>query len=152
MYRTLATLRQFVANYLMIILQNEICIGNYLFPFLGYPHWQALYDALQHHRSVVSEEFDRLLAPRERSAKASALERYWRALPDAGEVEVLADAGFADAAGADAALRQFAASPALRSLSSRGRTRLDQVVPALLHATGASSEPHTALQIVRAHV
>src|SRR3546814_21155379 len=39
----------------------------------------------------------------------------------------------------------FAASPALRTLSSRGRTRLDQVVPALLHATGASSDPHTAL-------
>lgn len=112
---------------------------------LGYPHWQALYDTLQHHRGVVSEEFDRLLAPRKRSAKASALERYWRALPDDGDVQVLAEAGFADAAGADAALRQFAASPALRTLSSRGRTRLDQVVPALLHATGASSDPHTAL-------
>ncbi|MDP1698518.1 MAG: bifunctional [glutamate--ammonia ligase]-adenylyl-L-tyrosine phosphorylase/[glutamate--ammonia-ligase] adenylyltransferase [Xanthomonadaceae bacterium] len=112
---------------------------------LGYPHWQALYDALQHHRSAVCEEFDRLLAPRKRTAKASMLERYWRALPDAGEADILADAGFEDAPGADAALRQFVASPALRSLSTRGRARLDRVVPALLHATGSGSDPHTAL-------
>jgi len=112
---------------------------------LGYPHWQALYDALQHHRSAVNEEFDRLLAPRKRTAKASMLERYWRALPDAGEADILADAGFEDATGADAALRQFVASPALRSLSTRGRARLDRVVPALLHATGSGSDSHTAL-------
>lgn len=112
---------------------------------LGYPDWQALYAALQHHRSAVSEEFDRLLAPRKRTAKASMLERYWRALPDAGDAQVLADAGFADAQGADAALRQFAASSALRALSTRGRARLDRVLPALLHATGSGSDPHTAL-------
>ncbi|PIQ37717.1 MAG: bifunctional [glutamate--ammonia ligase]-adenylyl-L-tyrosine phosphorylase/[glutamate--ammonia-ligase] adenylyltransferase [Lysobacterales bacterium CG17_big_fil_post_rev_8_21_14_2_50_64_11] len=112
---------------------------------LGYPHWQALYDDLQQHRSVVSAEFERLLAPRKRTAKASALERYWRALPDGGDAEVLADAGFVDAQGADAAVRQFAASPVLRTLSTRGRTRLNRVLPALLHATGASSDPPTAL-------
>lgn len=112
---------------------------------LGYPHWSALHADLQQHRHAVSEEFARLLAPRKRTAKASALERYWRALPDAGDADVLADAGFADAHGADAAVRQFAASPALRTLSTRGRQRLDRVVPALLHATGAGSDPHTAL-------
>lgn len=112
---------------------------------LGFADWPALYATLQDHRASVGSEFERLLAPRRRTAQPSVLERYWRALPDAGEPEVLADAGFADASGCDGALRQFAAAPVLRSLSASARKRLDRVLPALLHAAGASHAPDVAL-------
>jgi len=112
---------------------------------MGYTGWPALYATLQGHRTAVSSEFARLLAPRRRAAKATALERYWRALPDAGDAEALSEAGFADAAGCDAALRQFAATPVLRALSSRARSRLDRVLPALLHAAGGSHAADVAL-------
>ncbi|MDX2298925.1 MAG: bifunctional [glutamate--ammonia ligase]-adenylyl-L-tyrosine phosphorylase/[glutamate--ammonia-ligase] adenylyltransferase [Xanthomonadaceae bacterium] len=112
---------------------------------LGFPDWSALYAALGEHRAAVGSEFDRLLAPRRRAAKASALERYWRALPGDGDVEALAEAGFADANGCDAALRQFAAAPVLRALSASARVRLDRVLPALLHAAGSSHAPDVAL-------
>lgn len=108
---------------------------------LGFSDWEALYAALDAHRAAVSEEFDRLLAPRRRVPQASALATYWRALPDGGEAGVLADSGFDDAAGIDAVLRDFARSPALRTLSPRGRARLDHVLPALLVAAAQSHAP-----------
>jgi glutamate-ammonia-ligase adenylyltransferase len=113
---------------------------------LGYPDWPALRSALDAHRAQVTAEFDALLAPRHRRAAPDALAGYWHALPDDGHADVLADAGFADPDSADAMLRDLARSPGVRALSDGARARLDRVLPALLQATVASSQPMLALR------
>jgi len=113
---------------------------------LGYPGEREMFTELDAHRSVVAEEFAGLLeARRRRKAPANALVQYWRALPDGGEAGVLADAGFTDAEGLDAQLRDFARTPAVRSLSARGRQRLDNVLPELMAAAARSQAPDAAL-------
>lgn len=113
---------------------------------LGYADWAALRIALDAQRERVAAEFGELLAPRPRDAVPGALGQYWRSLPDAGEAQVLTAAGFADAAQADAALREFAQSNGVHGLSDSARTRLDRVLPALLDAAANSSQPDAALK------
>jgi glutamate-ammonia-ligase adenylyltransferase len=113
---------------------------------LGHRDEAAMLVELDGHRSVVAEQFAGLLeARRRRRAPANALVDYWRALPDGGDAQVLADAGFADAEGQDAALRDFARTPAVRALSGRGRQRLDNVLPELLGAAARSNAPDASL-------
>lgn len=117
---------------------------------LGFADWDALREALDGHRARVAAEFAALLAPRARRVQPGALSAYWRALPDGGDSEALADAGFADAAALDAALRDFVRSIGVRALGDAARARLDRVLPALLQAASASSQPHAALRRVLA--
>ncbi|MET7142248.1 bifunctional [glutamate--ammonia ligase]-adenylyl-L-tyrosine phosphorylase/[glutamate--ammonia-ligase] adenylyltransferase [Xanthomonas sp. PPL139] len=115
---------------------------------LGYADWAALHAALQVQRDRVAAEFAELLAPRERALAPDALADYWRGLPDAGQAQVLRAAGFADAEGADQALRGFVQSLGVRSLSDAARARLDRVLPALLHAAARSAQADAALHRV----
>jgi len=115
---------------------------------LDYPDWDALHAALEVQRARVSAEFAELLAPRRRDAAPGALAQYWRALPDGGDAATLAASGFADAGGADGALREFAQFSGVRALSDAARARLDRVVPALLDACARSSQPDAALRRV----
>ncbi|PZO07848.1 MAG: bifunctional [glutamate--ammonia ligase]-adenylyl-L-tyrosine phosphorylase/[glutamate--ammonia-ligase] adenylyltransferase [Lysobacteraceae bacterium] len=113
---------------------------------LGHADTAAMLADIDGHRSVVAEEFAGLLeARRRRRAPANALVDYWRALPDGGDAQALADAGFADAQGQDAALRDFARTPAVRALSGRGRQRLDTVLPELLAAAARSGAADASL-------
>ena len=59
---------------------------------------------------------------------------------------MLADAGFVEAGNADAMLRDLARSPGVRGLSDSTRARLDRVLPALLQAAAASTQPMLALR------
>ncbi|RFP61917.1 bifunctional [glutamate--ammonia ligase]-adenylyl-L-tyrosine phosphorylase/[glutamate--ammonia-ligase] adenylyltransferase [Cognatiluteimonas weifangensis] len=114
---------------------------------LGHVDWPALRAALEVRRSVVATEFAALLAPRRRRGDAPpALAAYWRALPEAGDAQVLAAAGFDDPDTADGALRDLARAPALRALSDAARARLDRVLPALLASAAASRQPDAALR------
>ncbi len=118
---------------------------------LGEQDWVALLRRLQGHRERVSQEFDALLAPRERAAQPDALVAYWRRLRDDSEREpgvssALVDAGFAQAVQVDQALHDFARAPGVRDLSDTARTRLDRLMPALLTAVAASAEPLLALR------
>ncbi|WP_206862188.1 bifunctional [glutamate--ammonia ligase]-adenylyl-L-tyrosine phosphorylase/[glutamate--ammonia-ligase] adenylyltransferase [Lysobacter changpingensis] len=113
---------------------------------LGFDDWPALRDALDAQRGRVTAEFEALLAPRRRRNAPDALTTYWRALPEGGDSEALADAGFIEAGNADGPLRDFARSPGVRGLSDNARARLDRVMPALLQAAAASSEPMLALR------
>jgi glutamate-ammonia-ligase adenylyltransferase len=90
----------------------------------------------------VTAEFDALLAPRRRRVAPDALTAYWRALPESGEAEALADAGFVEAGNADAMLRDLARSPACATCptwraadrvlhAAAGRRRLDAADAAL---------------------
>ena len=113
---------------------------------LGYPDWSALEAALALQRARVATEFSELLAPRQRDATPGALSGYWRALPNAGNAEALAAAGFADPGSADAALRDFANSSGVLGLSDGARARLDRVLPALLEGAARSSQPDAAIK------
>ncbi len=113
---------------------------------LGYEGWEGLRQDLARCRAQVSAEFEALLVPRRGGAAPDALESYWRTLPQGGEATVLAAAGFADAEGADAALRDFARGNGVRALSDAARARLDRVVPALLGAAARSAQPEAALK------
>ena len=115
---------------------------------LGYEDWDALVAALDVQRQRVSTEFAALLAPRAGQAAPDALSNYWRGLPEGGSAEVLAEAGFSDAHGADQSLRDFAQSLGVKSLSDAARARLDRVLPALLHAATRSPQPDAALKRV----
>ncbi|MBP6625777.1 MAG: bifunctional [glutamate--ammonia ligase]-adenylyl-L-tyrosine phosphorylase/[glutamate--ammonia-ligase] adenylyltransferase [Arenimonas sp.] len=113
---------------------------------LGYRDSAAMLAELDGHRSVVAEEFAGLLEARgRRRAPVNALVDYWRALPEGGDAATLAEAGFSDADGQDAALRDFARTPAVRALSGRARQRLDNVLPALLAAAAHSDSPDASL-------
>ncbi|WP_254574540.1 bifunctional [glutamate--ammonia ligase]-adenylyl-L-tyrosine phosphorylase/[glutamate--ammonia-ligase] adenylyltransferase [Stenotrophomonas acidaminiphila] len=115
---------------------------------LGHADWDELLAALDQQRQCVGTEFAALLAPRRGQAAPDALSSYWRVLPDGGDAAVLAEAGFADATGADQSLREFAQSLGVKSLSDAARARLDRVLPALLHAATRSPQPDAALRRV----
>lgn len=133
---------------------------------LGEPGWDALQSRLQMHRERVSQEFDALLAPRERAAQPDALVAYWRRLHDdvgrgsagrgsagrdadereAGASDALVEAGFAQSDEVDQALRDFARAPGVRDLSDTARGRLDRLMPTLLATLAVSPEPLLALR------
>ena len=100
---------------------------------------------LDAHRAVVAQAFAGLLQARRRRVEVSEIARYWQGLPDSGDANALADAGFSDAPSHHARLRDFARSPAVRALSERARHRLDQVLPALIEACAQSGAPDAAL-------
>jgi len=112
---------------------------------LGHADAAAMLATLDVHRAVVSAAYEGLLQSNRRRPEADALTRYWRAMPDGGDAQALADAGFLAAADLHARLRDFALSPAVRGLSERARQRLDRVLPALLAGSAASSAPDAAL-------
>lgn len=115
---------------------------------LGFADWTALRGALDEHRARVATEFEALLAPRGRTAAPSELATYWRALPDAGDPDTLAEAGFRDIETLDGSLRDFARAPGVRTLSDATRARLDRVLPALLASAARASQPDAALRRV----
>ncbi|WP_333629144.1 bifunctional [glutamate--ammonia ligase]-adenylyl-L-tyrosine phosphorylase/[glutamate--ammonia-ligase] adenylyltransferase, partial [Stenotrophomonas cyclobalanopsidis] len=115
---------------------------------LGYTDWDELRAALSVQQQRVSTEFAALLAPRKGQAAPDALASYWRSLPEGSNAELLAEAGFLDASGADQSLRDFAQSTGVKSLSDAARARLDRVLPALLHAATRSPQPDAALKRV----
>jgi glutamate-ammonia-ligase adenylyltransferase len=108
--------------------------------------WDALRAALDLRRARVTAEFEALLAPRRRTQAPDALASYWRGLPEAGDAEVLRNAGFDEAESADGLLRDLARSPGVKGLSDSARARLDRVLPALLQAAAGSQQPMLALR------
>ena len=120
--------------------QQRIAMG------LGYTDVIALRADLDAQRALVSAEFERLLAARRRGAESpTSLGDYWLALPDGGDVQALAEAGYVKVETHDAALRDFARSPAVRTLSARARGRLDRVLPRLLREAAESGAAGSGL-------
>ncbi len=113
---------------------------------LGHADVASLRAELDAQRTLVSAEFERLLAARKRDGDApTSLDDYWLALPDGGDMQALVVAGFVKADVQDAALRDFARSPAVRALSGRMRARLDRVVPRILGAVTDSGATGSGL-------
>ncbi|MBE2211732.1 MAG: bifunctional [glutamate--ammonia ligase]-adenylyl-L-tyrosine phosphorylase/[glutamate--ammonia-ligase] adenylyltransferase [Xanthomonadaceae bacterium] len=115
---------------------------------LGFADWPALQSALDAVRAQVSAEFDALLTRRQKQHKPDALQAYWKQLPEGGDAGVLADAGFEEVEALDAQLRDFLRGAAARQTSDIARARLDRVMPALIAASSAASQPDAALRRV----
>lgn len=115
---------------------------------LGHADWPALLAALEQVRGEVSAEFDALLSQRRQQHRPDALQAYWKQLPDAGDAAALSAAGFTDAVGLDAQLRDFLRGATARQSSDIARARLDRVMPALIAASAAATHPDAALQRV----
>ncbi|KIQ96349.1 bifunctional [glutamate--ammonia ligase]-adenylyl-L-tyrosine phosphorylase/[glutamate--ammonia-ligase] adenylyltransferase [Lysobacter sp. A03] len=120
--------------------RQRIAIG------MRFADWDELRAELERHRGIVCEEFAALLAPRHGNRAEGDLAAYWLALPDGGDVALLAEAGFEDAAGADGLLRDFARSPGVVALTDATRARLDRVLPAFMEGAARSSQPALALR------
>lgn len=113
---------------------------------LGYFDWAGLDAALQAQRVRVAVEFDALLAPRAMAATETDLAKYWRGLPESGDSAVLLAAGFSAADDLHRSLGDFVRAPGVRDLSDAARTRLDRVLPALLQAAMASTQPDATVR------
>ncbi|PJK09383.1 bifunctional [glutamate--ammonia ligase]-adenylyl-L-tyrosine phosphorylase/[glutamate--ammonia-ligase] adenylyltransferase [Lysobacteraceae bacterium NML95-0200] len=122
--------------------QTRLAVG------LGFENWPEFLAGLNRLRAEVSAEFDALLAERKKQPQPDALKNYWQCLPDTGDAAALAAAGFAEAEELDARLRDLLRGAAARQSSDIGRARLDRVMPMLIAACAASSQPDAALRRV----
>jgi glutamate-ammonia-ligase adenylyltransferase len=115
---------------------------------LGYQDWPSLVAELDAQRARVAAEFAALLAPRREQRSDGLLAGYWRGLPDVAEADALAASGFVAVDELHRSLADFARSPGVRDLSDATRARLDRVLPVLLDAAAASSQPDAVLRRV----
>ena len=115
---------------------------------MGFEQWDDFSRALERHRRRVHEQFGHVFAApqAEPVQQETALAGLWRAGPDDDLAQcALSDAGFEDAAGTLAAMHAFRESAAVRALPTRGRTKLDQLMPSLIEASAQADEPDVTL-------
>jgi glutamate-ammonia-ligase adenylyltransferase len=118
---------------------------------MGYPCWDDFFAQLEQYRKRVQGQFDMVFAaPQTASDEASQpLTGVWHESVDHEQaITALEAVGFRRG---DAALQQlhtFRGSHAYRRLSTKGRERLDQLMPLLLEAVGRSEWADDALQRV----
>ncbi len=123
---------------------------------MGHADWPAFAAALAAHRQRVRGHFDRVFAaPRaEGSAGQNGAAALWQATESAAEAddaaaiappEPAALSGFSDPAEAWRRLVLLRASYACRSLSERGRARMNRLMPLLIEAVAASAHPDVTL-------
>ncbi|PJK11574.1 bifunctional [glutamate--ammonia ligase]-adenylyl-L-tyrosine phosphorylase/[glutamate--ammonia-ligase] adenylyltransferase [Lysobacteraceae bacterium NML08-0793] len=115
---------------------------------LGFENWAEFSAFLRKLRAEVSAEFDALLAERQKQHQPDALKNYWQCLPEGGDAAALAEAGFAETEDLDGRLRDLLRGATARQSSDIGRQRLDRVMPTLLAACAAASQPDAALRRV----
>jgi glutamate-ammonia-ligase adenylyltransferase len=115
---------------------------------MGFDAWTEFAAALETHRRRVHEQFGHVFAaPQvEHATPPSALAAVWHTQADAaGVVDVLGSAGFTEADTIAERLRTFRDSALLRTLSARGRNKLDRLMPLLIEAAAQTDRPDVTL-------
>jgi len=115
---------------------------------MEFPTWDAFHKVLDGHRKRVQGHFDMLFAAPQAEADegGGGLGGLWfNQLEQEAALRELDQAGFSDPAEALRHLEQFRGGHACRALGSRGRERLDQLMPLLLEAVSGAEEPDQAL-------
>lgn len=116
---------------------------------MGFPDWSEFAAELERHRQRVDQQFWKLFTAPQVAEDAFQVRmlRAWVASDATSEsgVEALAEAGFSDAQGALQGILAFRNSSACRSLSTRGRERLDRLMPLLLDVVGHNEAPDVTL-------
>jgi glutamate-ammonia-ligase adenylyltransferase len=116
---------------------------------MGFADWAGLAEVLARHRRRVQGHFDKVFAaPQvEEEEEEGPYAALWQESLDPTQAgELLTTAGFADATAVLARLQSFRESAACRSLGSRGRERLDRLMPMLLEAVSGCRGPDAALE------
>ncbi len=116
---------------------------------MGFDDWAGYEQTLQGHRLRVHEQFGQVFAtPKaEQAPQDSLLGRVWLGgLDENTALLALAEAGFADPAKVLGILGDFRDSAAAKSLPTRGSSKLDQLMPALIEAAPGQHEPDVTLE------
>ncbi|MEW8027461.1 MAG: bifunctional [glutamate--ammonia ligase]-adenylyl-L-tyrosine phosphorylase/[glutamate--ammonia-ligase] adenylyltransferase [Candidatus Thiodiazotropha sp.] len=118
---------------------------------MGYACWDDFSSQLDHYRRRVQEHFDMVFAAPQTSSneESQPLTGVWHESVDQEQaVAALQTAGFSNSEQALRQLHTFRGSHAYRRLSTKGRERLDQLMPLLLEAVGRSEWADDALHRV----
>ncbi len=119
---------------------------------MGHSDWDAFARELARHTEAVTQQFVQVfgdVAPPQPDTAAVDLKALWRS--DPGEEEgllVLAEGGFEEPALAWNRLRALRTSFSYRTMSQRGRERLDALLPRVLEAVAAAPRPAATLERV----
>jgi glutamate-ammonia-ligase adenylyltransferase len=113
---------------------------------MGFDDWDAFGAELDVHRERVQRHFEELFAAPDEDDGESTLSGIWMERPDVGVVEALVGAGFDDPDTVVRLLERYRDSGAVRGLGSRGRARMDQLMPRVLACAGAVASPLTVLE------
>ncbi len=116
---------------------------------MGFDDWDAFAQVLARHRRRVHEQFGHVFAaPQVEQVDAeSGLAAVWHAPPDSADALAgMRDAGFVQAEQTLASLLAFRESAITRTLPTRGRAKLDQLMPSLIEAAAQAGEPDVTLE------
>jgi len=125
---------------------------------MGFGDWPAFEKVLRGHMRRVHEHFEQVFAaPQTEHAESDELDLtgVWQgSLDEERALAALGQAGFEDSAEVYRLLRAQYKSRAYLNMSTQGRTRMDQFIPLLLGAVGATANAdgtlHRLLQLVEA--
>ena len=115
---------------------------------MRFDDWDAFEQVLDRHRRHVHEQFGNVFAAPQTEAMAQEgpLHAAWRAKDDDPRaLAALSDAGFDDAAVTLVGLAGFHQSTLVRALPTRGRAKLDQLMPSLIEAAAGTDAPDVTL-------
>ncbi|MEE8428637.1 MAG: bifunctional [glutamate--ammonia ligase]-adenylyl-L-tyrosine phosphorylase/[glutamate--ammonia-ligase] adenylyltransferase [Gammaproteobacteria bacterium] len=119
---------------------------------MGFQDWRSFHRELESHRAIVREQFEQVFAAPQIEAKsaqdptARELTALWGGLATTEDGErILRDQGFDGPERTVALLERFREGYVCRSLESRGRARLDRLMPLLLAATANAARPSVTL-------
>jgi [glutamine synthetase] adenylyltransferase / [glutamine synthetase]-adenylyl-L-tyrosine phosphorylase len=119
---------------------------------MGYADWPGYEKALNEHRRRVHEHFEQVFAaPQTDHAESDELDLrgiWLEALDETASLTALQQIGFTDTTEALRLLRAQHRSRAYLNMSTQGRNRIDQLMPLLLGAVGATSAPDDTLRRV----
>lgn len=116
---------------------------------MGFETWAAFDQTLSRHRTLVHEQFGHVFAaPQpEAAADAGGLSAVWAAeVPDNAVYELMRDAGYCAVEDIVEKLVKFRDATAVRTLPTRGRAKLDQLMPALIGAAAKMASPDVTLE------
>ena len=121
---------------------------------MGFADWTAFEKVLRGHMRRVHEHFEQVFAaPQTEHAESDELDLtgVWQGtLDDEQALAALAQAGYSDTSEVYRQLQALASSRSYLNMSTTGQTRIDHLVPLLLGAVGASSDPdQTLLRLLR---
>lgn len=120
---------------------------------MGFASWESFASVLEGHRKRVQGHFDMVFAApqTESEPQSQPLTGVWlNSMDQRQALDALQTAGFKDTAVVLQRLETFRGNYACRSLSTKGRERLDQLMPLLLEAVGGSERADTTLQRILA--
>ncbi len=114
---------------------------------MGYPGWGAFVQELARHVEAVTQQFALVFGGAEAAPTGSGLAELWReAFDEASALARLAEHGFEEPERAWNRLRALREGFSYRTMSLRGRERLDALMPQVLEAVAATAQPTVTLE------